>query len=121
MFADPLSITINGVALSLVKINQDGYSSEYRLLTNLADTTLTIRNSKYPDKKRGNVMINRHTVQLTQTVFPVAPATTSTLRKAYAVIENQEGDTLTDPKYIASGLFGFLTGANIDKLMSFES
>ena len=120
MFADPAVITINGVAKSLVRINQDGYSSEYLLRTATNELRLFIRNTSYVDKKRG-VTIDRHNVELRETVFPVAPATLSVIRKTYAVIENQQGDTLTDPTNDAVGLVGFLTAANITKLLNQES
>jgi hypothetical protein len=120
MFADPLTITVNGVAKVLAKINQDGYSSEYRLLTNVDEFRLTLRNATYTDKKRGAV-IDRHTAQLTHTVFPIAPATMSTVRKTYTVIENQQGDNLLDPRYNTLALSGLLSAANIDKLLAFES
>lgn len=120
MFADPAVVTINSVAKNLVKINQDQYSSEYYLRSTTEDFKLNIRNTSYYDKKR-NVSIDRHNVELVHTVFPVAPATLSTVRKQYAVIENQIGDTLTDPRNDALGLFAFLSSANIDKLMNRES
>lgn len=120
MFADPSVVTVNAVAKNLVRINQDKYSSEYMLRTATDEFRLSLRNSSYTDKKRG-VTIDRHNAELIQTVFPVAPATTSHVRKAYVVIENQQGDTLLDPRYVAAGLLVFLTNANIDKLMNFES
>lgn len=120
MFSDPAVVTINAVAKNLVRINQDKYSSEYVLRSATDEYRLNIRNSSYLDKKRG-VTIDRHNVELIHTVFPVAPATTSTVRKTYTVIENQRGDTLVDPRNAALGLFAFLTSANIDKMMNFES
>lgn len=123
MFADPTSVTINAVARSLVKINQDAYSSEYLLRESTKETRLRIRNTSYLDKAR-KVMIDRHNVELTETIFPVAPATLSTIRKVYFVVENQQGDTLTDPVYNAAGLFAWATAstnANLTKLMNFES
>lgn len=123
MFADPAVITINGVAKSLTRINQDKYSSEYLLRTATEEYRMNVRNTSYPDKKR-NVTIDRHNVELIHTVFPVAPATLSTVRKTYTVIENQRGDTLTDPVLEAAGLAGYLTAssnANLAKLMNFES
>lgn len=120
MFADPSVVTINAVAKNLVRINQDKYSSEYLLRTATEEFRLAIRNSSYTDKKRG-VTVDRHNVELINTVFPVAPSTLSTVRKAYVVIENQRGDTLTDPRNVAVGLLAFLTSAKIDQLMNFES
>jgi len=120
MFADPAVVTINAVAKNLVRINQDKYSSEYLLRTATEEFRLHIRNSSYLNKSR-QVMIDRHNVELIHTVFPVAPATTSSVRKVYTVIENQQGDTLTDPRNVALGLFAFLNSAKIDQLMNFES
>nr|UJQ85583.1 MAG: hypothetical protein 2 [Leviviridae sp.] len=120
MFADPAVITVNAVAKNLVRINQDKYSSEYLLRSATDEFRLNIRNTSYTDKKRG-VAIDRHNVELIQTVFPVAPATTSIVRKTYVVIENQVGDTLADPRELAKGLLAFLTTMQIDKLMNQES
>lgn len=119
-FADPSVVTVNAVAKNLIRINQDGYSSEYLLRSALDEYRLKIRNTSYVEKSRG-VAIDRHNVELVHTVFPVAPATLSTIRKVYVVIENQQGDTLLDPRYTAAGLLVFLTNANIDKLMNLES
>nr|QDH90972.1 MAG: hypothetical protein H3Bulk41510_000002 [Leviviridae sp.] len=123
MFADPQTLTVNSVAKALVRINQDQYSSEYLLRSTTNEFRLKIRNSSYLDKAR-KVMIDRHNVEFTETVFPVAPATLSTVRKTYIVMENQQGDTLADPTYDAAALFAWLTAstnANITKLMNFES
>jgi hypothetical protein len=120
MFADPAVVTINSVAKSLVRINQDKYSSEYLLRSATDEIRFFVRNTSYIDRKRG-VTIDRHNVEIVQTVFPVAPSTTSLVRKTYTVIENQVGDTLTDPRYLALGLYAFLTSAKIDQLMNQES
>jgi len=120
MFADPAVVTINAVDKPLIRIKHDDYSSEYLLRSATDEMRLHIRNTTYTNKKDGK-RVDRHNVELIQTVFPVAPATSSTVRKTYAVIENQVGDTLTDPKNVALGLFEFLTGSNIDKLMNQES
>lgn len=120
MFADPAVITINGAAKSLVRIRHDQYSSEYLLRTSTEEFRLNIRNTSYIDKRQ-KVLRDRHNVELVHTVFPVAPATVSLIRKTYVVIENQQGDTLTDPTNDAVGLLAFLTSANITKLMNSES
>lgn len=122
-FADPAVVTINSVAKNLVRINQDGYSSEYLLREALGEYRLKIRNSSFFSKSLG-VQIDRHNVELTHTIFPVAPATLSTTRKCYVVVENQVGDTLTDPVLEAIGILTYLTagsGANITKMMNSES
>lgn len=123
MFADPTTVTIDAVANDLVRINQDQYSSEYLLRSATDEIRLRIRNTSYLDKRR-NVMIDRHNVELIQTIFPVAPATLSVIRKSYVVVENQQGDTLDDPVLHTAGLLAWLTAstnANLTKLMNFES
>jgi hypothetical protein len=119
MFADPQSVTVNAVAKSLVKINQDGFSSEYLLRSSTDEFRFRIRNTSYRPKGSA-VLFDRHNVELIQTVFATGSAP-AYVRKAYAVFENQQGDTLTDPKYVALALAGFLTDANLTKLMNFES
>jgi hypothetical protein len=123
MFADPQTLTVNAVAKALVKINQDAYGSTYLLRSATDEFRLTIKNITRTDKSRGAI-IDRHTIEFIHTVFPVAPATLSTKRMCYMVIENQQGDTLTDPNYVASALCVWLSassGANIAKLLNFES
>lgn len=123
MFADPAVVTINAVAKNLVRINQDKYSSEYLLRSATEEYRLFIRNSSRNDSRTGKV-IDRHNAELIHTVFPVAPATMATVRKAYVVIENEQGDTLADPTYVAAGLLAFLTAssnANITKMLNSES
>jgi hypothetical protein len=124
MFADPQTLTVNAVAKALNKIGSGNGTSEYLLRTATDEFRLNIRNTSYADKKRQGVMIDRHNVEFVHTVFPVAPATLSTVRKTYVVIENQRGDTLTDPVYVASALLSWLTAstnANITKLVNYES
>lgn len=119
MFADTLTLTVNSVAKNLIRINQDGYSSEYRLKEATGEYSLNIRNTGYTDKKRGEV--SRHNVEFVQTVYPVAPATTPTVRKAYLVFEDSKGDTIIDPVKVTAALVAFLTEANLTKLVNWES
>jgi len=123
MFTDPTTVTINAVGKTLTRIRQDNYSSEYLLRTSTEEFRLFIRNSSSTQKKTG-VGLDRHNVELRHTIFPVAPATLSTVRKVYFVIENMQGDTLSDPVLEAAGLFSWATAstnANLTKLMNMES
>lgn len=120
MFTDPVVLAFNAVNKSLVRINQDGYSSEYLLKNSADEYRFTIRNTSYVDKKR-QVSIDRHTVQVIHTVYPVAPAILSTVRKTYMVIENQQGDTIAETGYVARALCDYLTTARIVQLTNFES
>lgn len=123
MFADPQTVTINSVAKVLNRVNQDGYGSTYLLRTSTEEYRLTIRNTTYVDKKRA-VSIDRHNVEFTQTIFPVAPATLSTVRKYYVVIENQQGDALAGATLLAGALNDWLNASSyaaITKLLNYES
>lgn len=123
MLADPTVVTINGVAKSLVRVNQDAYSSVYSLREATGDYRMNVRNTSKTDKSSGRVT-ERHNVELIHTIYPVAPSTLSTVRKVYFVIENQQGDTLTDPLNEALALCALLTatsGAMITKMLNSES
>jgi hypothetical protein len=123
MFADPQTVTVNAVALTLIRINQDQYSSEWLLRSNLDEFRMYIRNSTRTDKARG-VAIDRHNIELRWTIFPVAPATRSFIRRTTITVENEQGDTLTDPVGVAVGLCNYLSassGANVTKMVNFES
>jgi hypothetical protein len=122
MLTDPLSVTIDGDIFALNRINQDGYSSEYLLVSSTMEYRVRVRNSSFLDKAY-NVTRNRHNVELTQTIYP-AGATPAKIRKAYIVFENQQGDTLDDPVNVAAGLCGLLTestNAVLTKVINFES
>lgn len=124
MFADTITLTVNSVAKVLTRINQDGYSSEYYLRSTTDQYQLFIRNTRVNDKKRAGVQMDQHNVELIHTIFPVAPATLSTVRRCFATFLNQQGDTLSDPLNDALAFLSWLSassGAAIGKLQNFES
>lgn len=116
-FADPQSITVNAVAKSLVRINQDGYSSEYFLREATLEYGFRIRNTSF---LRAGVTIDRHNVEVTQTVY-ATPTVPSVTRKAYVVLENSRADTPADAINLLKALAGWLTDANITKMVNRES
>lgn len=120
-FPDTITITINAVAKVLTRIRDDDYGSEYRLRNaNIEMFRVIIKNTTYSEKSSGTA-IDRHSVELVHTVYPVAPAVTPMVRKMYAVLENQATDTIVDPAKFGTGFVGFLTEANLTKLLNFES
>jgi hypothetical protein len=121
MFADPLVITINAVAKNLIRINQDGYSSEYLLKEATGEYRARIRNSSYTDKNRGGKVVDRHNIELTYTIYPVAPAVFPTIRKDYHVFEMDVGDDAALSAKLVAGLSAFVTEANATKMINFES
>lgn len=120
MFADTLTVTINAVAIVLNRINQDGYTSEYYLKNTLDDYRMRLRNSTFNDKTRG-VKVDRHNIELVHTIFPVAPATLSTIRKYYCVFENDATDSNAAIGKFVLGIAAFQTEANAVKLANWES
>lgn len=121
MFPDTITLTIDGQAKALVRINQDGYSSEYYLKEADGDMRMRLRNSSYSDKARGGRKVDRHTAEVVRTIYPVAPATVATVRKTYTVFENDNGDTLVGPAKHVVGSVAFLTEANVTRLLNWES
>lgn len=121
MFSDTITVTINAVATVLTRINQDKYSSEYYLRSVTDEFRMRIRHSSYSDKLRVGKVIDRHNVELIQTIFPVAPATIPTIRKAYVILENEASDGVTNPLNFDLGFAGFLNSGNVTKLINWES
>lgn len=120
MFADTITVTINAVAKILTRVNQDGYSSEYLLRESTGEFSLKLRNTKYTDKTRG-VRVDRHNIELVETVYAVAPATITTIRKYYSILENDASDLTVSSAKFAAGITAFQTEANFTKLLNWES
>nr|UJQ85644.1 MAG: hypothetical protein 2 [Leviviridae sp.] len=121
MFSDTITVTINAVAKVLNRVNQDSYGSEYFLRESTGQFRLKLRNTQYVDKTRGGIKVDRHNIELTETVFAVAPATQPTVRKYYSVLENDQADNVASSAKFAAGITGFQTEANFTKLINWES
>lgn len=120
MFTDTITVTINAQAKALVRINQDQYSSEYRLRETDGEYNLRLRNTTYTDKTRG-VQVDRHNIELVHNVYPTTAGALGVVRKAYAVFENDRTDPITNPVNHTVGMAAFMTSANLTKLANFES
>jgi 3-hydroxy-3-methylglutaryl CoA synthase len=120
MFSDTITITVNAIAKVLTRINQDKYSSEYLLKDTDSEFRLRIRNSSYTDKTRG-VVVDRHNVELVQTVYAAVAGGPNTIRKAYVVTENDFRDGITSAVKFDASLMAFLTEGNLTKLVNWES
>lgn len=116
-FSDPQSVTINAIAKSLVRINQDKYSSEYFLRDATGEITMNIRNTVFT---RNGQTMDRHAVDVTQTIYATATVP-SVVRKVYTVIENSRSDTPADAVLLAQALAAWMTSGNLNKLVNRES
>lgn len=121
MLGDTVGITVNAVAKTLAKINQDGYSSEYYLRETLQEFRMKIRHTKDRPAAGSGVQVDRHNIELTQTIYPVAPATANKVRRCYVVITNENSDDATALGYLQSALNGFMTAPNVSKFANWES
>lgn len=121
-FADTITITVNAVAKVLTRVNSgDAYASEYRLRGTTDEYKLRMKHSTYADKARPGVTVNRHSAELTQTVYPVSPSTIPVIRKSYCVLEEAQSDDATAALNFDNGFIGFMSSANITKLLNWES
>jgi hypothetical protein len=103
--ANPLVITLGGsggTAKTLPKINQDAYGSEYYLREATQEFRVKIRHSRESANAAG-VILERHNLEITQTVFGVAGAP-DTVRQAYVVLRNSKTDTLVDITNVGTAL-----------------
>lgn len=116
MFADPQSVTVNAVAKSLPAISRDENASTYRMDT--GDYELVI--SRTFGKR------NRFVVRLNAKKIAADPLTASNnleyRMSTYLVLDAPPvGYTNTELKDIALGLVGWLTSANVLKVLGGET
>lgn len=124
MFSDTVVLTdIHGTEdLTLNRVRQDNYSSEYLLITDLKEVRFAIRNTDRFDKAKG-LKVGRHNVELIETVYPVG-AVPAITRKAYFTFEVQQGDVIASATDVARELLEWLsasTFAALPKLANYES
>jgi hypothetical protein len=118
-FADPLVLTVNGVAKNLVRLTSgDNLTSVYRLRGTLDQYDAKIAHKSFVDKVRGTV--NRHSVEIIHTVYPVSPSTVPTIRKTYIVLEETPNDDTTAVQKFDEAFVALMTNGNITKLLNYE-
>lgn len=116
MFADPQSVTINAVPISLPRVSVGDAEATYRA----ADETVQMRISHQSSKGR-----KRRMVRVDQTVIAADPLTAENAsQKAgiYLVIDEPSfGFSDTELDYLVDALVAWLTSGNIAKLLGGES
>lgn len=116
MFADPQSVTINAVATDLPRVKVGDGNATYRS----ADETVQLRIShQYTGSRK------RRMVRLDQTVIAADPLTSDNKSQSagvYLVIDEPNfGFTDVELDYLVDALAGWLSAANIAKLLGSES
>lgn len=116
MYADPQSITINAVPISLPRVSVGTNEATYRS----ADEVVQMRISHQSSKGR-----KRRMVRVDKTVIAADPLTAENAsQKAgiYLVIDEPSfGFSDADLDYVVDGLIAWLSSANIAKLLGGES
>lgn len=110
--ADPVEIT-------LTKINQDSYSSEYRLKEADREHVLLVRHSKEKTKLKG-ATIDRHNVTYTQNIFPTELYPQGQTVQSSSVIRGATEQPSSDVEAVANAVSAFVTD-NAPALVNWES
>lgn len=108
MLADPITITVNGNAKALPRINQDQQSAEYLLEEATQSWYLKISHKKDKPKANGVVM-RRHVVDFTQTIYATG-STLEKVRRCYITYVMEAGDT-ADEVFLVTGLNAWLSAS----------
>lgn len=117
MLTSPTTVTVDGVAHSLSKINQDNFSSVFRKLFTGGSYDLTIRHAT-ESAKLGAVKMDRHNVDLKYTTFDVDGK--ATVYQVYTVLRTPQGADPTVVEKLSVGLATWL-GANDGPIIGWES
>lgn len=119
MLGNTLALTINGSAKTLVKINQDGYSSEYLLKESTSEFRARVRHTK-TKATASRPSYDRHNFELVETVFATAEVAEYE-RKFYFVIEQKPEDTAIHNADAVCDLAIATADAFLISLMGWES
>jgi hypothetical protein len=94
MLGNTLTLPQAGGDKVLVKINQDGYSSEYLLRESTGEYRAKIRHTFVGPTQARPYQADRHNFEVVQTIFADGD-TPQYERKFYFVVESKPGDTAT--------------------------
>lgn len=125
MFGDTITLDFSPLGSSsprektLKKINQDGYSSEYRLKESDVEHVLIIRHTTEKARVRGKA-VDRHNVVLTTTYFPTELSPQGEVVQAYSVIRVAPERPTADTTPQVNAVMRF-TSENGENIVGWES
>lgn len=123
MLGDTITLNLGTVGdpeeIVLKKINQDGYSAEYRLKGDDREHVVLIRHAKENAKLKGK-SVDRHNVQYTQNIFPTELAPLGETRQAYAVIRTNPEIPNDETSPIVTAVMAF-AAENVLAILNWES
>lgn len=114
MFGNTFTFTDGSDSRTLVKINQDGYASEYLLKSSTFEYRARIRHTRSTPRD-SSLPRDRHNVEIVKTVFGATSADPNVVTKVYFVTEQDINDTSTS---VAVGLFTWATASSAAALAS---
>jgi hypothetical protein len=120
MLGNTLVLPVAGGSITMVKINQDGYSSEYLFKDATARWTARIRHTQTSITAKRPVSYDRHNFEVVQTVF-AAGGVDEFERKFYFVIEQLPGDTTFAIPDATADLVIASSNAFVTSLLGWES
>lgn len=102
MFANTLTITIDGVARVMTRVNQDNFGSLYLLKDATQKFSLQFRNGT---DKASPENLDRHTMVFEHTVY----ATSTASEKYYSMTSTLRCRQTSDPTWLGKVAAGFVT------------
>lgn len=123
MFGDTITLNVGTIAdpdeKILKKINQDGYSAEYRLKESDREHVLLIRHAKEKTKLKGK-SVDRHNVTYTQNLFPTELAPQGETIQSYAVIRANPESSDVSVAPVTTAVMQFVS-ENAEAILGWES
>lgn len=120
MLGNTLTLPQAGGDKVLVKINQDGYSSEYLLRETLVEYRARIRHTKVGANAQHDYVADRHNFEVVKTIFEAGDVPQYE-QKFYFVIETKPGDVATALVDAVADLMILSTNAFLVSLNGWES
>lgn len=102
MYANTLTLTIDGVAKTLLRRNQDNYGSEYSFKDSVEKIIMKIRHST---ETQGGFSVNRHNVFVERTVY-ATPTASESYWSTTVTLRDREG---SDPAELLNTWIGVST------------
>lgn len=118
MIGETLSITYDGTAIVLDRINQDNFGSLYRKRVGSIEYDVAIRHNASGGAK-GAVPNESHNVELTRTVFDSVNGNSSV--RAYTVLRAPRGHDTAVMEKVQNCLVAAMTPTLVTKIVGWQS
>lgn len=119
MLGETISIIRDGVTVVLPRLNQDNFTSLYQTRNGTEEFRVIVRHAT-ETAKAGIVPFERHNIEFIHVTF-ATPTTLEREERSTFTIRNRRSDDPEVAKKSAKALLGFLTDANLAKLIAWES